>query len=100
MAYLAFARRHPALYEATFTLPTRLRFAEPDTKPELKDGFEALAAVVAPSSAHVGAATETFRAALHGLAELIRALRSDQAGRADRTGGARRPRASREGGRP
>jgi AcrR family transcriptional regulator len=70
MAYLAFARRNPALYEAMFTLPTRLRFAEADTKSELKDGFAALAAVVAPSSADVDVATETFWAALHGLAVL------------------------------
>src|SRR6201998_266566 len=35
MAYLAFARRHPALYEAMFILPTNLRFAEAGTRPEL-----------------------------------------------------------------
>jgi AcrR family transcriptional regulator len=84
MAYLAFARRHPALYEAMFTLPTRLRFAEVDTKSELKDGFAALAAVVAPSSADVGVATETFWAALHGLAELERSGRIRQSARTER----------------
>jgi AcrR family transcriptional regulator len=84
MAYLAFARRHPSLYEAMFTLPTRLRFAEDDTKSELKDGFEALAAVVAPSSADVDVATETFWAALHGLAELERSGRIRQGARSER----------------
>ena len=70
MAYLAFATEHPALYEAMFTMPTGLRFAEADTKPELKDAFAALAAVVTPSTIDVEIATETFWAALHGLAEL------------------------------
>lgn len=75
MAYLAFALRHPALYEAMFTLPTNLRFAEAGTKPELKAGFEALAAVVSPFCADVADVTETFWAALHGLAELERSGR-------------------------
>lgn len=70
MAYLTFAREHPALYAAMFTMPTGLRFAEADTRSELKDGFAALAAVVAPARSDVEVATETFWAALHGLAEL------------------------------
>jgi AcrR family transcriptional regulator len=74
-AYLAFARRHPALYEAMFTLPTSLRFAEAKTRSELKDAFRALAAVVAPSSTDVEVATETFWAVLHGLVELERSGR-------------------------
>src|SRR5215468_2718374 len=57
-AYLDFAFRHPALYEAMFVLPTGLRFAEADTKPELRAGFEALVAVVAPFCADVDVATE------------------------------------------
>jgi AcrR family transcriptional regulator len=75
MAYLAFAREHPALYEAMFTLPTGLRFAEADTRTELTEAFAALAAVVTPSSSDVESATETFWAALHGLAELERSGR-------------------------
>ena len=75
MAYLAFAQTHPALYAAMFTLPTGLRFAAAETRPELKDAFEALAAVVTPSSTDVAVATETFWAALHGLAELERSGR-------------------------
>lgn len=45
MAYLGFAARCPALYEAMFTLPTNLLFAEPDTRPELRAGFDALAGI-------------------------------------------------------
>jgi AcrR family transcriptional regulator len=75
MAYLGFASRCPALYEAMFVLPTDLRFGEAETRPELRAGFEALAAVVAPFCVDVDTATETFWAALHGLAELERAGR-------------------------
>lgn len=74
-AYLAFASERPALYEAMFTLPIGLRFAEVDTKSELKDAFAALAAVVPRSSGDVEIATETLWAALHGLAELERSGR-------------------------
>jgi AcrR family transcriptional regulator len=70
MAYLAFARRHPALYQAMFVLPTELRFAEAGTRPELRAGFDALAAVVAPFCVDVDDVTETFWAVLHGLAIL------------------------------
>lgn len=69
-AYLAFAREHPAVYEAMFTMPTNLRFAKVDTRTELKEAFATLASVVAPSRHDVEIATETFWAALHGLAEL------------------------------
>lgn len=68
--YLAFARKHPAVYEAMFTIPTGLRFAEADTQSELKDAFATLAAVVTPSRSDADVATETFWAALHGLAAL------------------------------
>ncbi len=84
LAYLAFARGHPALYEAMFTLPTGLRFAEPETKPELKAAFDALAAVVAPAGGDVAVATETFWATLHGLAELERSGRIRCGARAER----------------
>ncbi|MBB4372683.1 AcrR family transcriptional regulator [Bradyrhizobium sp. cir1] len=83
-SYLAFARQHPALYQAMFTLPTGLHFAEADTKPELKEGFAALAAVVSPSRSDVEAATETFWAALHGLAELERSGRIRRSARDER----------------
>lgn len=84
MAYLAFARKHPALYEAMFTLPTSLRFAQAETRSELKNAFAALAAVVPPSGADVEAATEIFWAALHGLAELERSDRVRPGARKER----------------
>lgn len=83
-AYLAFAIRNPALYEAMFILPTDLRFAEEGTRPELRAGFDALAAVVAPFCADVAVATEVFWAALHGLAELERSGRIRLSARTER----------------
>ena len=74
-AYLDFALRRPALYEAMFVLPTDLRFAEAGTSPELHAAFEALAAVVGPFCGDVEIATETLWAALHGLADLERSRR-------------------------
>ena len=84
MAYLAFASAHPALYDAMFVMPTGLRFAEADTRPELSDAFAALAAVVTPSSIDVEIATETFWAALHGLAALERSGRIRRGARGER----------------
>jgi AcrR family transcriptional regulator len=75
IAYLAFALRHPALYEAMFILPTDLRFTEAGTRPELHAAFEAIAAVVAPFCVDAADVTETFWAALHGLAALERSGR-------------------------
>ena len=84
IAYLAFARRHPALYAAMFTLPTSLRFAEADTRLELMAAFDAIAAVVAPANSELSLATETFWAALHGLADLERSGRIRRSARAER----------------
>ncbi|MGY2047527.1 TetR-like C-terminal domain-containing protein [Methylobacterium sp. JK268] len=83
-AYLGFGRDHPAVYEAMFTLPTGLAFGEAGTHPVLKDAFAALAAVVTPSHTDRNVATETFWAALHGLAALDRAGRIRVDARADR----------------
>ncbi|MCP3710916.1 TetR/AcrR family transcriptional regulator [Paraburkholderia sp. CNPSo 3274] len=83
-AYLGFAVRCPALYEAMFTLPTDLRFADAETRPELRAGFEALASAVAPFSVDVENVTETFWAALHGLAELERSGRIRPSARVER----------------
>ncbi|MEM5310576.1 TetR/AcrR family transcriptional regulator [Paraburkholderia sp. JHI869] len=84
MAYLGFASRCTALYEAMFTLPTDLRFADAETRPELRAGFEAIASVVAPFCANVDDVTETFWAALHGLAELERSGRIRPGARVER----------------
>jgi AcrR family transcriptional regulator len=84
MAYLAFAFGHPALYAAMFVLPTNLRFAQVDTRPELRAGFDALAAVVKPVCVDAESATETFWAALHGLVELERSGRIRPGARVER----------------
>lgn len=83
-AYLDFAFARPAMYEAMFVLPTGLRFARSDTPPQLREGFGAMATVIAPFSKDVDTATETFWAALHGLAQLERHGRIRPAFRADR----------------
>lgn len=84
VAYLDFALRCPALYDAMFNLPTNLRFAEAETRSELRAAFEALAAVVGPFCTNVASATEVFWAALHGLAELERSNRVRSSARGER----------------
>lgn len=83
-AYLDFAFARPAMYAAMFVLPSGLRFAEPDAPPALRDAFDALVAVIAPFCRDVELATETFWAALHGLAALERDGRIRPAFRTDR----------------
>jgi AcrR family transcriptional regulator len=79
--YLAFAREHPAVYEAMFTLPTSLRFGGADSDPGLR---AALAAVLRPTGGDVDVATELFWAALHGLSELERSGRIRPSARDER----------------
>ena len=82
-AYLDFARDSPAVYDAMFTGRTTLRFAEPDTPPELVAAFdelrEAVSAIAGQDDADT--LTEVFWAALHGLVSLSRGgrLRPDHA---------------------
>jgi AcrR family transcriptional regulator len=83
-AYLAFALRCPALYEAMFILPTSLRFAAAETRPELHAAFETLAAAVTPFCVDVDVVTETFWAALHGFAALERSGRIRPSARVER----------------
>jgi AcrR family transcriptional regulator len=73
-AYLAFARDHPAVYDAMFTRATTLRFAADDTPPALSAAFaelrQAVAGVVGEPDADT--LTEVFWSALHGLLTLNR----------------------------
>jgi AcrR family transcriptional regulator len=73
-AYLDFARDNPAVYDAMFTGRTMLRFAEPDSPPELVAAFDGLrqAVLLVASEAEADTLTEVFWAALHGLASLSR----------------------------
>lgn len=77
-AYLDFAARNPAVYDAMFQLDGGLAFAVEDTPEPLKDAFAALLeslGEVAGDGVHPGLFTELFWAALHGLATLTRAGR-------------------------
>lgn len=77
-AYLDFAERNPAVYDAMFQLGGGLAFADEDTPEPLKDAFAALLenlGEVAGDGVHPGLFTEVFWAALHGLATLTRAGR-------------------------
>jgi len=77
-AYLDFAARSPAVYDAMFQLDGGLAFAQADTPEPLKDAFAALLeslGEVAGAGVHPALFTEVFWAALHGLATLTRAGR-------------------------
>ncbi|GAA1299632.1 TetR family transcriptional regulator [Planotetraspora silvatica] len=74
-AYLEFAERNPAVYDAMFQLDGGLAFANENTPEPLKDAFAALLETlceVAGDGVHPALFTETFWAALHGLATLTR----------------------------
>ncbi|MFF0790577.1 TetR/AcrR family transcriptional regulator [Streptomyces spiralis] len=77
-AYLDFAARNPAVYDALFQLDGGLAYAQDDTPEPLKDAFAALLETldeVAGDGVNPGLFTEVFWAALHGLATLTRAGR-------------------------
>ncbi|MEU5639145.1 TetR/AcrR family transcriptional regulator [Streptomyces milbemycinicus] len=77
-AYLDFAARNPAVYDAIFQLDGGLAYAQEDTPEPLKDAFAALLETlgeVAGDGVHPGLFTETFWAALHGIATLTRTER-------------------------
>lgn len=77
-AYLDFATRNPAVYEAMFHLDGGLAFAQESTPQPLKDAFAALLEnleEVAGEGVHPGLFTEVFWASLHGLATLTKARR-------------------------
>ena len=77
-AYLAFAARNPAVYDAIFQLDGGLAYAQEDTPAPLKDAFAALLEClgeVAGDGVDTGLFTEVFWASLHGLASLTRTRR-------------------------
>ncbi|WP_111509741.1 TetR/AcrR family transcriptional regulator [Mycobacterium kyogaense] len=80
--YLAFARTHPAVYDAMFTRATTLRFAADGTPASLTSAFDQLRGAVADVAAGRDAddLTEVLWAALHGLVVLGRTgrLRADR----------------------
>ena len=78
VAYLDFAERHPATYEAMFHLPIGAAFASEETPRAMREGFDAivgtLLALDRPPS-DVGTAAEVVWGAMHGVATLQRAGR-------------------------
>lgn len=76
-AYTDFAQKRPALYDAMFTHAVELTFATPDGPTYLREGFGELLQAVEPLAGDddPGILTETFWAALHGLAMLERSGR-------------------------
>ncbi|KLN35667.1 hypothetical protein FB00_05115 [Cellulosimicrobium funkei] len=78
VAYLDFAARHPATYEAMFHLPIGAAFASDETPRAMREGFDAIAdallALERPP-ADVGTAAEVVWGAMHGVATLQRAGR-------------------------
>ncbi|MEU9363186.1 TetR/AcrR family transcriptional regulator [Streptomyces avermitilis] len=77
-AYLDFAARNPAVYDAIFQLDGGLAYAQEDTPEPLKDAFAALLeslGEVAGDGIAPGLFTEVFWASLHGMATLTRAGR-------------------------
>lgn len=77
-AYLDFAARNPAVYDAIFRLDGGLAFAREDTPEPLKDAFAALLECLGEVAGHgvdPGLFTEVFWASLHGQATLTRAGR-------------------------
>jgi AcrR family transcriptional regulator len=78
LAYLDFAREHPALYDAMFAEPTSLAFGSAETPAALRESFAELLRVTGGDETRA----EVFWSTLHGLATLDRGhrLRPDYAG--------------------
>jgi hypothetical protein len=76
-AYVTFAERNPALYDAMFTMGTDLSFGKQDTPAQLKAAFDAIKNAVSPLAGGYDPATlaELAWSALHGLVTLNRSGR-------------------------
>ncbi|MFG1673964.1 TetR/AcrR family transcriptional regulator [Micromonospora sp. NPDC049282] len=81
-AYVSFAERRPALYDAMFTLAVELPFASQDVPVDLARGFAQLAEALRPFAGDndLETFTETFWSGLHGLITLMRNERLRRAG--------------------
>ncbi|MGP3978167.1 TetR/AcrR family transcriptional regulator [Streptomyces sp. 8N114] len=80
-AYVDFAERNPALYDAMFLLDTGLPFADAATPAPLREGFEALLGTLGDlaGDADPGLFVEVFWSAVHGLVALTRSGRLPRA---------------------
>ncbi|NDO78931.1 TetR family transcriptional regulator [Kocuria indica] len=75
--YIDFGTSQPRLYEAMFTLPTAVPFADDDTPAEMRKAFDALAAIIASEAPEADAqgTAELYWACCHGLVTLLNARR-------------------------
>jgi AcrR family transcriptional regulator len=73
-AYVDFAERRPALYDAMFIRTVDLPFAQPETPAALRDAFGAIREAARPFAGDddLDVYTEVLWAALHGLVTLMR----------------------------
>lgn len=81
-AYLAFARTHPALYEAMFETRTRIVFATAETPAPLREAFGSFLRAVSAEGIDERAAVvraELLWSMLHGAARLAASERLDPA---------------------
>lgn len=69
-AYLEFATRRPALYQAMFILPTDLKFASTETPAALRAGFDEFVNCFPPDDERRELLAEVVWSALHGIALL------------------------------
>lgn len=85
-AYLDFAGKHPALYEAMFSRAIGLEFASASTRPELHAAFVELVATLEPvaGARPIGSLTELYWSTLHGVATLTRGARLSTADTVER----------------
>ena len=72
-AYLEFARRRPALYDAMFVQQSDIPWGTDEVPQELLDAFGELVAAVEPvrGDRDLEALTEVFWSSLHGIATLV-----------------------------
>ncbi|MDE9366452.1 WHG domain-containing protein [Luteipulveratus sp. YIM 133132] len=71
-AYLDFARRHPAVYDAIFSMPLDVEFGGRESPEPMRDAFAALADGLDAHGDDPETWTEVAWSALHGLAVLSR----------------------------
>jgi AcrR family transcriptional regulator len=83
-AYLDFATRRPALYQAMFILPTDLEFASEETPAVLRAGFDEFVSCFRPDNTRRELFAEVIWSALHGIALLSDSGRIPAAAREER----------------
>lgn len=83
-AYLEFATRRPALYQAMFILPTDLKFATAETPPPLRSAFGEFVDCFRPDNDRRELFAEVVWSALHGMAVLSDSGRIPPGGQEER----------------